>query len=189
MIRRPPRSTLFPYTTLFRSQNAVSQNIFRIAHGVDGLRNGWNLARRNRAGRVERRGLRVVQSARQQMRPVIRGSACQNPIVILGVALPSKLAARHSNSSQSTNVAVRRRKMLSRSLCRRPSSRELRGTRSRRSSPDAPAPSLRRARLLHAPYRWRPKRSSAKPPAGACDNQFLRRIRRCPGREICHSIR
>src|SRR3712207_7724373 len=24
MIRRPPRSTLFPYTTLFRSQNAVS---------------------------------------------------------------------------------------------------------------------------------------------------------------------
>src|SRR3712207_7783056 len=26
MIRRPPRSTLFPYTTLFRSINAYSQN-------------------------------------------------------------------------------------------------------------------------------------------------------------------
>src|SRR5260370_31644598 len=25
MIRRPPRSTLFPYTTLFRSENAVLQ--------------------------------------------------------------------------------------------------------------------------------------------------------------------
>src|SRR3712207_6805514 len=25
MIRRPPRSTLFPYTTLFRSQNFISQ--------------------------------------------------------------------------------------------------------------------------------------------------------------------
>src|SRR2546430_3184233 len=24
MIRRPPRSTLFPYTTLFRSQNSIS---------------------------------------------------------------------------------------------------------------------------------------------------------------------
>src|SRR3712207_9004689 len=28
MIRRPPRSTLFPYTTLFRSGNAVNRNHF-----------------------------------------------------------------------------------------------------------------------------------------------------------------
>src|SRR5258708_25475443 len=28
MIRRPPRSTLFPYTTLFRSRNAVAIGIF-----------------------------------------------------------------------------------------------------------------------------------------------------------------
>src|SRR2546422_3062729 len=27
MIRRPPRSTLFPYTTLFRSQNRVGQPV------------------------------------------------------------------------------------------------------------------------------------------------------------------
>src|SRR5258708_30101353 len=27
MIRRPPRSTLFPYTTLFRSQFHINQNI------------------------------------------------------------------------------------------------------------------------------------------------------------------
>src|SRR2546430_3171885 len=33
MIRRPPRSTLFPYTTLFRSPTIVSNNIF--ADGVD----------------------------------------------------------------------------------------------------------------------------------------------------------
>src|SRR3712207_7360681 len=31
MIRRPPRSTLFPYTTLFRSGGAQRQ---RVAHGV-----------------------------------------------------------------------------------------------------------------------------------------------------------
>src|SRR2546427_8159805 len=30
MIRRPPRSTLFPYTTLFRSQGRVSEDNFRI---------------------------------------------------------------------------------------------------------------------------------------------------------------
>src|SRR3712207_8776921 len=29
MIRRPPRSTLFPYTTLFRSSNAASDNPWR----------------------------------------------------------------------------------------------------------------------------------------------------------------
>src|SRR3712207_7947763 len=32
MIRRPPRSTLFPYTTLFRSQQAL---ILLVAHRVD----------------------------------------------------------------------------------------------------------------------------------------------------------
>src|SRR3712207_8069333 len=29
MIRRPPRSTLFPYTTLFRSLSKLLENIFR----------------------------------------------------------------------------------------------------------------------------------------------------------------
>src|SRR2546421_9597911 len=29
MIRRPPRSTLFPYTTLFRSQQEITQMSFR----------------------------------------------------------------------------------------------------------------------------------------------------------------
>src|SRR3712207_9012497 len=31
MMRRPPRSTLFPYTTLFRSQGDVSSGPFRTA--------------------------------------------------------------------------------------------------------------------------------------------------------------
>src|SRR5947208_13081400 len=34
MIRRPPRSTLFPYTTLFRSQIRVASE--RLAFGVNG---------------------------------------------------------------------------------------------------------------------------------------------------------
>src|SRR5690348_18016249 len=35
MIRRPPRSTLFPYTTLFRSIGGMT---FSFAFGTDGLR-------------------------------------------------------------------------------------------------------------------------------------------------------
>src|SRR2546422_7867294 len=54
MIRRPPRSTLFPYTTLFRSQS----------HGPDrGGREGVRDARRDRA-RPEGR-LRGAQGARR----------------------------------------------------------------------------------------------------------------------------
>src|SRR5260370_9978817 len=33
MIRRPPRSTLFPYTTLFRSGDNLAQDLFEIAAG------------------------------------------------------------------------------------------------------------------------------------------------------------
>src|SRR5687767_15721594 len=32
MIRRPPRSTLFPYTTLFRSQDGAERNEVRLRH-------------------------------------------------------------------------------------------------------------------------------------------------------------
>src|SRR5256885_9829768 len=42
MIRRPPRSTLFPYTTLFRSmfrmleQNYLTDQGYRLIHAADG---------------------------------------------------------------------------------------------------------------------------------------------------------
>src|SRR6266536_6100226 len=41
MIRRPPRSTLFPYTTLFRSWSAAGMNlvIHEFAHKID-MRSG-----------------------------------------------------------------------------------------------------------------------------------------------------
>src|SRR3712207_8088429 len=35
MIRRPPRSTLFPYTTLFRSQGQTQIIVNRVDHGLD----------------------------------------------------------------------------------------------------------------------------------------------------------
>src|SRR2546430_9944814 len=50
MIRRPPRSTLFPYTTLFRSRKSLQQQV------------GWTTpARRPRRG--ERFARDVVQAA------------------------------------------------------------------------------------------------------------------------------
>src|SRR3712207_7755914 len=36
MIRRPPRSTLFPYTTLFRSDDLFVTNTERLKRGIDG---------------------------------------------------------------------------------------------------------------------------------------------------------
>src|SRR3712207_7028860 len=44
MIRRPPRSTLFPYTTLFRSRVHASAGVVRIAPDQD--------VRRRRVGHV-----------------------------------------------------------------------------------------------------------------------------------------
>src|SRR3712207_8183036 len=44
MIRRPPRSTLFPYTTLFRSKTEralVAQTDARPRSGLAGVRAGW----------------------------------------------------------------------------------------------------------------------------------------------------
>src|SRR5438552_11315455 len=60
MIRRPPRSTLFPYTTLFRSRH-------RRAGHRGGLYPGWGRVRRRpRArsprGRRQRRGSRAARS-------------------------------------------------------------------------------------------------------------------------------
>src|SRR3712207_7231911 len=34
MIRRPPRSTLFPYTTLFRSRDALEQGLGKLPAGA-----------------------------------------------------------------------------------------------------------------------------------------------------------
>src|SRR2546422_5545335 len=58
MIRRPPRSTLFPYTTLFRSRRAAFEHVRD--GGVIALRSRTNAEHREprgvfRAGRLEKR--------------------------------------------------------------------------------------------------------------------------------------
>src|SRR3712207_8577482 len=66
MIRRPPRSTLFPYTTLFRSR--------RPAPGVAGEHAGGDRAVRARAGRQRRAPRRAVPPGRAlRDEPRLRG--------------------------------------------------------------------------------------------------------------------
>src|SRR3712207_7586165 len=69
MIRRPPRSTLFPYTTLFRSAHAELAQ-----HGgdvvVDGLRRQGEPARDLRVREALRHEREHVHLARRQTRGV-----------------------------------------------------------------------------------------------------------------------
>src|SRR3712207_7377305 len=44
MIRRPPRSTLFPYTTLFRSSGLIAVNLWQENRGKIGRREGENIS-------------------------------------------------------------------------------------------------------------------------------------------------
>src|SRR2546422_3416325 len=66
MIRRPPRSTLFPYTTLFRSHRV---RLDRIACGAGDLRHDGPLCAEQR---VEERGLAGVGAPGDQDRKSTR---------------------------------------------------------------------------------------------------------------------
>src|SRR3712207_7060119 len=57
MIRRPPRSTLFPYTTLFRSQHAGAR-----ARGAEVRRPGGRSRERRARARARRRAARLPRS-------------------------------------------------------------------------------------------------------------------------------
>src|SRR2546427_9710194 len=59
MIRRPPRSTLFPYTPLFRSMPATSIGFWRVLIGTVCLAL-WGLAFRRELFRVDRAGWLLV---------------------------------------------------------------------------------------------------------------------------------
>src|SRR4051794_41495437 len=65
MIRRPPRSTLFPYTTLFRSANDL------VVHALlDYMRGPAAGARDHEEGREHRRGHRSEEHTSELQSPV-----------------------------------------------------------------------------------------------------------------------
>src|SRR2546426_5945501 len=71
MIRRPPRSTLFPYTTLFRSDPGNRRGVH--PQGPESLDPGW------RAHRDGRRGIPDGQAAGEEGRSEEHTSELQSP--------------------------------------------------------------------------------------------------------------
>src|SRR2546430_9660927 len=65
MIRRPPRSTLFPYTTLFRSASRDQEDGRVVVAGWDGLRELLNAELQQRAYEGDRKSTRLNSSHSQ----------------------------------------------------------------------------------------------------------------------------
>src|SRR3712207_8740012 len=73
MIRRPPRSTLFPYTTLFRSDGEPARRLLllrgQLGVGVQlAAERHQPLAERRREERLDRRGERKLRDRRHPLR-------------------------------------------------------------------------------------------------------------------------
>src|SRR2546430_11284527 len=64
MIRRPPRSTLFPYTTLFRSIKSLAPGAIEQLELTGGL-GGVAEPRKNRRQRIDRKSTRLNSSHSQ----------------------------------------------------------------------------------------------------------------------------
>src|SRR2546422_5317952 len=66
MIRRPPRSTLFPYTTLFRSEHAVVPRSPRAVHIAERLQGAGGVLSLVQRVRHRRRDHRVPSARRAE---------------------------------------------------------------------------------------------------------------------------
>src|SRR2546422_11177033 len=88
MIRRPPRSTLFPYTTLFRSQASATTRFMRAAV-LDVIRLDYvNTARAK--GLSERTTL-VKHVVRNALIPVVTLVALQIPTIFGGAIVTEQI--------------------------------------------------------------------------------------------------
>src|SRR2546430_10481471 len=112
MIRRPPRSTLFPYTTLFRSLALNERRVSRIKHGLvlvcvgDAGASTYKKSRRGNADidrAVDRKSTRLNSSHSQISYAVFclkkkkHRSAC--PLVRLTVTRPYRTLSNVSSAS------------------------------------------------------------------------------------------
>src|SRR5687768_18271980 len=92
MIRRPPRSTLFPYTTLFRSGQLPA------AQGGSGCRAENRLSRALRA--------RLIPGLRKQVILPIAGIVLATVLVGLGVHVADRKSTRLNSSHGYISYAV-----------------------------------------------------------------------------------
>src|SRR3712207_7088314 len=97
MIRRPPRSTLFPYTTLFRSADAVP-----------GLRRQRERQRPEQVGLLVRQHLRVRRDGAGGVR---RGECVQ----LLVDRKSTRLNSRHANISYAV-FCLKKKKNLTKTI-------------------------------------------------------------------------
>src|SRR2546430_2932763 len=86
MIRRPPRSTLFPYTTLFRSTDGCTPERRRTTNGERTQSSLWTTRRaqktmrlrsRRRQGRRQDPSHRTYSNTRQSRQDSARGRSCK----------------------------------------------------------------------------------------------------------------
>src|SRR3712207_8948901 len=77
MIRRPPRSTLFPYTTLFRSEGQEEDAVPAVGPPHVGAQVGLGEGRQPRHGR-QAGGAEPLHSERRQAHPRLAGPEVQD---------------------------------------------------------------------------------------------------------------
>src|SRR2546430_4987341 len=92
MIRRPPRSTLFPYTTLFRSRKKI------VSHGKTKSRRTRN-HRRARTPRTIQRSLRQIFKPARRDRKSTRLNSSHSQISYAVFCLKKKKKYRTSNTT------------------------------------------------------------------------------------------
>src|SRR5256885_7646899 len=96
MIRRPPRSTLFPYTTLFRSQGGQFLYL-----GIEALPALGGLA----AGLGRRLGLRLLPQRGEGRHPVVVGGQRAKAGVV-GIGHPLVQPDRKSTRLNSSHLVI-----------------------------------------------------------------------------------
>src|SRR5690348_18113978 len=99
MIRRPPSSTLFPYTTLFRSEQSVDQFVPPVAQhaeeGVAGFDNTVELARHDAGNGWFRR--RLLEAHAGAARSEEHTSELQSPVHLVCRLLLEKKKPKHAS--------------------------------------------------------------------------------------------
>src|SRR3712207_8627480 len=102
MIRRPPRSTLFPYTTLFRSGRALEPPILGLVFGVILAAYFGHLAVSTCA--------RVVLRRDPSARSLIRGTAAAQATTVLD-RKSTRLNSSHANISYAVFCLKKKKNM------------------------------------------------------------------------------
>src|SRR5256884_5073005 len=151
MIRRPPRSTLFPYTTLFRSRRlgARGRGAGRVVRRSDGGLAAHGLERRT--GRRVRRGIRARWAGLRRVAPDRRAPALRPapvrdvlPLLVVQRAAVRRDPGRGTGGGSGIGARCLRAVLAPRRRCDRPTAHRLSVRPLRLAARDAAAADSRR---------------------------------------------